>query len=913
MITSVEAPSGTVTFLFTDIETSTQQWEAAPEEMRDALARHDEILRSAFEANRGRVFAAGGDGFAVAFHRAGDALAAAIEAQRNLSVEQWPQVATIRVRMGLHTGEAEERDGNYFGTAVNRAARLMAISHGGQVICSEVTAGLVAAEATMVDLGEHRLRDLSAPQRVFQVLGTGLADRFPPLTSLDSYPGNLPLASTRFVGREGMVREVAKALKDSRIVTITGVGGVGKTRLAVQVAADRLAEFPDGVWLIELGGVGDPGSVEEVVASSIGVQARPGQPLGKSLLDFLRGRKLLLLVDNCEHLVAPVATLVERIIAECPRVQVLATSREGLAVGGERVLPLAPMEVPAGETLVATLHSEAVQLLVDRAVDVRPGFAVSADNAAVVGRLCRRLDGIPLALELAAARFRSMSPTDVLNHLDHRFRLLTGGRRTALSRQHTLRGAIDWSYGLLEDSERAALGRLGVFAGGFDLVGAENVAPAGEVETYDVADLVDRLVDKSLVVADLSGGAVRYRLLEMLRDYAWERLNETGEADEVSYRHAEYYRGFATEADAGLRGPDEEVWTDRVEQELDNLRAAVAWAVDTDHADLALGIIASLTAGFGNRIGAPFGPLAEQAAATPGATDHPLRCVALASAARAAVDRGDPGRARPLAESAVAEAARLPNDELGAWVRCRTLSGVSLVIGGTGDGERLREVAELRLEAANALGDPWERARALTMIAGTSFGEPSRLAGEEAIRLARRQANPTGLAFALMITAPQISPTDPGRATELLEEAIGIVTRTNNSFASFQAHQNLALTHGLRGDVRAACQTHLVAAQLASDSGDRMSACLALGWLAARIAQTGDRESAVLLATWAASHGGWQDDWMLGLEEFEELAGAHEVIESSKVEYLLHEGEAMEYPEALALATKCVERLGQDG
>ena len=902
-----------MTFLFTDIEGSTGLWEAFPNSMRVAVQRHDSILHSAFDDHGGYVFSIGGDGFGAAFARVGDGISAAVSAQEALAAEHWPEGAEVRVRMGIHTGEGEERDGNYFGPAVNRAARLMAIANGGQVICSEVTAGLVAADTTMLDLGEHRLRDLSAPQRVFQVLDTGLADRFPPLASLDSYPGNLPLATTRFVGRDGVVPEVTKALNDSRIVTVTGVGGVGKTRLAVQVAADRLAEFPDGAWLIELGGVGDAGSVEEVVASAIGVQARPGQPLATSLLDFLRARQLLLLVDNCEHLVAPVAALVERIIAECPRVRVLATSREGLAIGGERVLPLAPMEIPAEETLDATVQSEAVELLVDRAGDVRPGFAVTADNAAIVGRLCRRLDGIPLALELAAARFRSMSPADVLSHLDDRFRLLTGGRRTALSRQHTLRGAIDWSYDLLEDPERAVLRRFGVFAGGFDLAAAEKVAPAGEVETYDVADLVDRLVDKSLVVADLSGGAARYRLLEMLRDYAWERLNETGEADEVSHRHAEYYLDFATDADIGLRGPDEEVWTGRVEQELDNLRAAVAWAVDTDHADFALGIIAFLTAGFGSRIGAPFGLLAEQAAATPNSSDHPLRCVALASAARAAVDRGDPERARPLAESALAEAARLPNDERGAWARCRAFSGVSLVIGGTGDGERLREVAELRLEAAKVLGDPWEQARALTMIAGSSLGEPSRLAGEEAIRLNRRTANPTGLAFSLMVTAPQISPTDPDRATAMLEEAVGIVTRTNNSFASFQAHQNLALTHGRRGDLPAAARTHLEAAQLADRSGDRMSACLALGWLAARIAQTGDRESAVLLATWAATNGGWQGDWMAGVQEFEELARAHQAIEPSRFERLVRQGEAMEDSDAFALATQCVERLAQAG
>jgi predicted ATPase len=645
----------------------------------------------------------------------------------------------------------------------------------------------------------------------------------------------------------------------------------------------------------------------------MGVQARPGQPVTTSLLDFLRGRQLLLLVDNCEHLVAPVATMVERIIAECPRVRVLATSREGLAVGGERVLPLPPMEIPSEETLDATIQSEAVELLVDRAVDVRPGFAVAADNAAIIGRLCRRLDGIPLALELAAARFRSMSPADVLSHLDHRFRLLTGGRRTALSRQHTLRGAIDWSYELLEDRERAVLRRLGVFAGGFDLAAAEEVAPAGEVELYDIADLVDRLVDKSLVVADLSGGAARYRLLEMLRDYAWERLNEVGEADEVSLRHAQHYLGFAAEADVGLRGPDEEAWTGRVEQELDNLRAAVAWAVDTDHTNLALGIIAFLTAGFGNPIGAPFGPLAEQAADMPGATDHPLRCVALASAARAAVDRGDPERARPLAESALAQAARLPNDEQGAQARCRAFSGVSLVIGGTGDGERLREIAELRLEAANALGDSWDRARALTMIAGISIGDASRAAGEQAIRLNRQLGNPTGLAFALMITAPQLSFTDPDRATAMLEEAIGIVARTNNSFASFQAHQSLALAHGLRGDFRASARTHLAAAQLANRSGDRMSACLAIGWLAVRIAQAGDRENAVILSTWAASNGGWQDDWMVGVKEFEELARAYKAFEPSSLERLMHDGEEMRDSDAFALATKCVERLAHDG
>jgi predicted ATPase/class 3 adenylate cyclase len=899
-----------VTFLFTDIEGSTQLWDTAPEAMRAALARHDEIIRRAIAASGGWVFATGGDGFAAAFARAHDALIAAKEVQVALCRERWPEGAAIRVRMGVHTGEVVERGGDYFGSVVNRTARLMAIAHGGQVLCSDVTAGLVAAHVTLLDLGEHRLRDLSAAQRVFQVLADGLPDRFPPLVSLDSYPGNLPLAPTRFVGREGIVREVANALEESRVITITGVGGVGKTRVAVQVAAEALPAFPDGVWLVELGGVGDPGLVEEAVASAVGVQARPDQPLAVTLLDFLRVRQLLLVIDNCEHLVAAVAGLVERVIAACPRVRVLATSREGLAVGGERVLPLAPMTIPAEETFDAAAQSEAVQLLADRAADVRPGFAVTAENAAVVGRLCRRLDGIPLALELAAARFRSMSPADVLDHLDQRFRLLTGGRRTALSRQQTLRGAIHWSYELLDDPERSVLRRLGLFAGGFDLGAAERVASGGTVQAHDVADLIDRLVDKSLVVADLSGDTARYRLLEMLRDYAWERLVEAGEADQVSHRHAEHYLVFATLADAGLRGPDEEEWTRQVEQELDNLRAALSWAIDSDHAELALGIIVGLTPGFGTRIGAPFGLLALRAAGMPGAVGHPLRCVALAAAARSEVGRGS-DRARTLADEAWAEASGLPTDERGALARCRALSGVGVVVGSLGDPQRLYAVAEERLAAANLLGDPWEQARVLTVIAGLNAGSPAGAeAGEQAVRLVRRIGNPSGLGFALMMTAPTIAPADPVRATAMLEEAIAIVSAANGSFANMHAHQSLARAHTLRGDPQAAARAHLVAAQVASRSGDHSYVYGAVAGVACRLADTGDQEDAVILGSWAAHNASWPHDWM-SMWFGEALAQVLDGLVPAERERLVHQAEEMDEADVLALAARCVERLDQ--
>jgi predicted ATPase/class 3 adenylate cyclase len=701
----VGAPSGTVTFLFTDIEGSTRLWQQDEAAMREAVRRHDGLLQATINECGGVVFATMGDGFAAAFTSAHAARRAAEVAQQRLTQEEWSTAEPVRVRIGLHSGEAGERDGDYFGTAVNQAARLTAIAHGGQVVCSSTTAELVEGSATLLDLGHHRLRDLDRPVHVFQV-GEG---RFPPLRSLNAFPGNLPVQPTGFVGRDQELGECIKALEAHRVVTITGVGGVGKTRLALQVATEVLLRFGDGAWLVEFAGVGDPATVEEATATALGLQARANQPLAITLADFLRTKRLLLVLDNCEHLVGAVAALVERVVATCPHVVVLTTSREGLAVSGEHVVPLPPMQLPAGDTVDMVAGCEAVRLFVARAADVRPGFAVTLENAAVLAQLCRRLDGIPLALELAAARVRSMSLADILSHLDRRFRLLTGGRRSALSRQQTLRGAIDWSYNLLDDPERILLKRLAVFAGGFDLKAAETVGEGGPVDARDIVVLLDHLVDKSLVVADPSGRSSRFRLLEMIRDYTWDSLAESGESEDVSRRHARYYQAFAAAADRGLRGPDEVSWTEQVERDLDNLRAAVSWAVDAGHPDAALEIIASLSTAFGTRIGAPFGPMAEKAAATPQALGHPLRCVALASAARAARDRGDRDRARVLADSALEAVAVLPPGRASARARCRTFSGVFIVLRQLQDYARLREVARARFTAAMELDDPWEQ------------------------------------------------------------------------------------------------------------------------------------------------------------------------------------------------------------
>ena len=452
--------------------------------------------------------------------------------------------------MGIHTGEAELRDGDYYGTTTNRAARLMAVAHGGQILCSLATLGLVRDTPLdgvgFTDLGEHGLRDLAHPERLFQVTHTQLQQEFPVLRSLGAYPTNLPQQLTTFVGREREVADVAEALRQSRIVTLTGVGGVGKTRLALHVAAAVLPRFRDGAWLCELGPVRDADAVPEVVAASVGAPPPQGRSILAALLDYLQAKQTLVVLDNCEHVIGVVADLAGEIAQRCPRVSMLATSREGLGVAGERLVVVASLPVPRpGSSVTVALQSEAVRLFAERASAVRAGFEVDPGNVDAVVEICRRLDGIPLAIELAAARARALTPAEIAQRLGERFRLLTGGSRTAVERHQTLRAAVDWSYDLLRGQERAVLRRLAVFAGGFNLEAAEAVTSNGDVGTIDVLDLLEGLVEKSLAVAKEVGDTTRYRLLETIRQYAAERLDEAGEADEVRRRHAVYFRDLA--------------------------------------------------------------------------------------------------------------------------------------------------------------------------------------------------------------------------------------------------------------------------------------------------------------------------------------------------------------------------------
>ena len=567
-------PSGTVTFLFTDIAGSTKLWETAPDGMRAALERHDSLMRAAFESHGGYVFATGGDGFGVSFARADDAVAAAVEAQHALDAQAWPDGAALRVRMGAHTGSASERDGDYFGPPVNRAARLMAVAHGGQVVCSQTTASLVGDALPLVALGEHRLRDLTSAETVFQV-GEGA---FPPLRSVDVVPTNLPTVRTELIGRSEDLEAIAPLVTGERLVTLTGVGGVGKTRLALGAAASAAAGFADGCWFVELSPVTDGDDVGKAVAAAMGVSLT-----SDALVDYLVERRMLIVLDNCEHVLDAVADLVDAILVSAADVHVIATSREPLGLDGEQVRRVPSLLLPdAHGSLSDAGSAAAVRLFADRAAAASEGFRVDEGNVAAVVEICRRLDGIPLALELAAARVRAMSPSEIAGRLDERFRLLAGGSRRTQERHRTLLATVSWSHDLLDDDERVVFRRLSVFPGTFDLAAAEAVVG----DDVDAVGGVVGLVDRSLVVHE--AGRDRYRLLETLRQFGNDRLADAAEADLVRRRHAEWFLGLAEQSAPGLFGPEYGATIEALELELDNLRATAEWCADTEQwSDLA--------------------------------------------------------------------------------------------------------------------------------------------------------------------------------------------------------------------------------------------------------------------------------------------------------------------------------------
>jgi predicted ATPase/class 3 adenylate cyclase len=578
-----ELPTGTVTLLLADVEGSTRLWETQPDAMKAAVERLDHTLAEAVAAHGGvrPVEQGEGDSFVIAFPLAADAVACAVNLQR-------APLAPIKLRIGVHTGDVHLRDeGNYIGPTINRTARLRDLAHGGQTVLSGATEPLVVdqlpPDVTLNDLGSHPLRDLPRPERVVQLCHPDLRNDFPPLRTANVVAvENLPAQLSSFIGRKAEISGIRQVLADNRLVTLTGAGGAGKTRLAVQVAAEIATQF-DGVWYVDLAPITDPEVVPVTAARALRLPDQPGQQTTDVLLRFIRDRRMLIVLDNCEHLLDATAELVAALLGACPALTLLGTSREPIGVTGE-----VSWRVPS-----LSLADEAIELFSDRARRTRPEFRVTLENAEAVTEICRRLDGLPLAIELAAARVRALSPAEIVDSLHDQFRLLTGGARSAVRRQQTLRASVDWSHALLSEPEQVLFRRLAVFFGGFDVDAANAVAGNTDTERYQVLDQLTLLVDKSLVVADDTRHGTRYRLLETVRQYAQEKLRASGEADDVRARHRNHYTSVAATLQE-LADSDYERRIERVEAEIDNLRAAFAWSRENADAEMAMDLASAL-------------------------------------------------------------------------------------------------------------------------------------------------------------------------------------------------------------------------------------------------------------------------------------------------------------------------------
>jgi predicted ATPase/class 3 adenylate cyclase/DNA-binding CsgD family transcriptional regulator len=812
-------PTGTVTLLLADVEGSTRLWETQPEEMSAAIARLNQVVSDVIATHDGvrPVEQGEGDSFVAAFARASDAAACALELQR-------APLAPIRLRIGVHTGEIRLRDeSNYAGPTINRTARLRDLAHGGQTVLSGTTEDLVVdrlpADAWLTDLGTHALRDLPRPERVVQLCHPDLVIEFPPLrVSSTVVSTRLPAQLSSFVGRDTELTQLRELLADNRVVTLTGAGGVGKTRLAIQVAAQLAGEFSDGAWYVDLAPITDPELVPVTVARALGLPDQPGRSTMDTLLRFIHDRQMLVVLDNCEHLLDASAELVVALLSAAPRLTLLATSREAIGVAGE-----VSWRVPS-----LSLADEAIELFTDRARHARPGFAVSDDNAAAVGEICARLDGVPLAIELAAARVRALSLAEILDSLHDRFRLLTGGARTAVRRQQTLRASVDWSHALLTEPERVLFRRLAVFLGGFDLDAAQTVAGGGDVQRYQVLDQLTLLVDKSLVVADDTGGRTRYRLLETVRQYALEKLGESGEADAVRSRHRDHYTALAGLLDAPA-GSDYERRLEQAETEIDNLRAAFAWSRENSDTALALTLASSLQ------------PLWQ---------------------ARGRVREGrawfDAVLTREVAQ----------DTEVAAAVRARALADTAVLYLFFGAADSV-DRAQQALALARDIDDPAVLARALTAC-GLTAAYNAELAGvyfAEAIELARELHDRWRLSQILTWQASAaIAAGDPIAARSAAEEGRDLAEAIGDRFDSRHCRMCLGLAQGYRGDLAGAVAQlgAVVAEAKVGHDGIHAAASLAhqgtvLAWQgetdAARAAADASLESASEVGALVASVG----------------------------------------------------------
>lgn len=602
----VPLPTGTVTFLFTDIEGSTRRWDADRIAMTEAVHRHDAVGKAAINAHRGYIFKTLGDAFCCAFASPEDAVAAALGFQRALAAEDFSAVGGLRIRAALHTGTADERAGDYFGPTVNRVARLLAIGHGEQIIASGVTQdlalGALPSQAAFKDLGAHRLKDLSRPEQVYQLVAPGLRAEFPALRSLSALPNNLPTELTSFVGRDHDVATITTLLEHNRLVTLAGSGGVGKTRTSLQVAANLLDGSGDGVWFIELAPLPDGALIASAVANTLGITLPMELDSTTALVAALKSKTMLLVFDNCEHVVEAAAGVISAILRGAPNVTILASSRQGLGVLGEETYRMPSLGVPS-EAESASLDASnalrfgAIALFVDRAISADKRFALTAENAPIVADIVRRLDGIALAIELAASRVKMLDVRQLDKRLDERFRILTGGGRDALPRQQTLRALIDWSYDLLDSREKLLFQRVGIFVDGFTMEAAVAVCCDETLDEFDLFDVLASLVDKSLVVAEFSLESTRYRLLESTRAYALEKLSTAFDRPRMSQRHLDWMRTIVVAAEELFETQLRDDAFQALRDDVGNLRAAVSWARESGDPDVGAAIIGSFVEG----------------------------------------------------------------------------------------------------------------------------------------------------------------------------------------------------------------------------------------------------------------------------------------------------------------------------
>jgi predicted ATPase len=819
-----------VTFLFTDVEGSTRRWEADADGMRAALAAHDEVLRKAIEAHGGWLFKHTGDGVCAAFVSPGSAVDAAVAAQRALE---------LPVRMGLATGEAELREGDYFGAVLNRAARVMAAGHGGQILLADSTAGLLSG-VDLVDLGPRRLRDLPTPIGVFQVRAEGLRTDFPALRALDASPGNLRPQTTSFIGRESEVAEVQAAVKAHRLMTLTGVGGVGKTRLAVEVAVRLADEFPDGAWFFELAAVTDPAAVPDAVAAVLGITQQPGKTVTESVASALEDRSRLLVIDNCEHVLDAGADLIEAILAHSVTVRILATSREGLGVPDEQVWPVHSLDAAAG------IDSAAVSLFVERAQGIAPSFAmVDADEAAAVTEICQRLDGIPLAIELAASRMASMTASEMRDRLDHRFRLLVGSRR-GLERHHTLRHAMAWSYDLLDDTEKTVLDRCSAFAGGFDLQSACAVAGSDDLDEYAILEVLDALVRKSLLVADRSSGRTRFSMLETIRQFAEEQLVTRGEASEIRAAHSRYFAGREADILALWDSPRQREAFDWFTVELANLRVAFRWAAD--HGDLDVAATIATYAGFlGIRV-QTYEPIAwaEELIEAAGAVDHP-RLAFLYVMASQCFTTG-----RIEAAVGYSNAAQIVLDRSREALPYGTEGALGAVYLALGQPERLAELCRAQLARRRDTHVYIRGWLVLALSVAGSGGEAMDCA-DGLIEAAEATGNPLFLAWALAAYGSAFHDADPVGALNALGRGLVIAQDSGNRTQSSILAQILALLEAEQGDTVAAFDHLTLAIRNFHNAGDTTSIRVPLAVLAVLFDRLGRYEPAATIAGFALS------------------------------------------------------------